>query len=180
MSGWLRGFFDGEGHVRFGRVYRRDSGHWATCRYVAVGNTDIHLLARCCEYLSALGIHYTRFNEIRREGRKPFSTLHIVREKDLLLFIKHVGLSAPRKVAALRLIEQWIKRDRMAVWSQRREFMLDLWKRGHSCRCISRRLGFKEGGHAKVGWALRRFGINAVGSSKGKKHCCRPHTGHRS
>jgi hypothetical protein len=161
MAGWLRGFFDGEGSARFSH-YFRTNGRRATHCYLSVGNTDTALQMRCCEYLSAFGIGFTEFSENasqRRKGRKPFFILHIVRQSEILKFSELVGFSAPHKVEALKQMVAWINRDRQAIWNDRKEFMVNLWNGGHSCRCIARRLNYQKGGHARVGRALRMWNI---------------------
>jgi len=165
MAGWLRGFFDGEGSVSF---RKESSGRKHTAYYLTVTNTDALLMDTCQEYLAMLGIEFSEWSIRRRRNRKPCRTLHICRADSIRIYAEKVGFMAPEKAARLKQIMEWINRP--TVGEKLLPRIQELYRAGHSLRCIGKQLGYKPGFHGRFRTLLIASGVEI---SRTRNHCCR-------
>lgn len=144
MSGWLRGFFDGEGSV----VFKTSAGGKRHASYyLSVVNTDLALMNTVRDYLDALGVGHSDFSQRTREGKKPCYGLHIQRAEDILLFAQEVGFGSVDKQSTLDIIVSWITRPQGYY---RMDELFGLRQQGLSFREIAKLMGLKEGVHSHL------------------------------
>ena len=120
MAGWLAGFFDGEGSVRFARYTRKDTGNRAVATYLTVCNTDKGLLDTAREYLDKLGIGYSEYEQKRSSKsdgykRKPLYLFHITKQSEIVKFAKLIGLRHSEKSKRLQSIVEHVNRPRHKI-----------------------------------------------------------------
>jgi LAGLIDADG-like domain len=167
-AGWIAGFWDGEGSVKFSTHCH---GKKHTSYYLSVGNTDPALIATCAAYLTDLGIPFSKFEQRDRRRRKPFIVFHICQADAIRRFHRLIPICAPEKKRRLEEIVEWINRPHVSVWEQRRERIETLWAEGHSINCIVHQLGLKGAFFPDLKKHLAEWGIQPPPQGRGRKHC---------
>jgi intein/homing endonuclease len=110
MSGWLQGFFDGEGcAVLWKKPW--PNGNLRTRYCVVAANTDWSLVRTCSEYLDSLGISHKINGPYQyRKDRKPNWRILITKGANIVAFSDQVGFASPEKAGVLSELVAWIKR----------------------------------------------------------------------
>lgn len=102
---FLRGFFDGEGHVGGHKRGKYVYG------YIGAKNTNFEVMKYGGELLDRLSIYHSLYRvKERKRNCKPYLMLFINRERDVKRFHEMVGFSINRKIRKLdKLIQRRIR-----------------------------------------------------------------------
>lgn len=172
MAGWLAGFFDGEGSVRFARYRRKDTGNRAVATYLSVCNTDKGVLDTAREYLDKLGIGYCEYEQRQRSQkdgyrRKPLYSFHITKQSDIVKFADLVGLRHAEKAIRLKQIVDHVNRPRYKLDGVMDQLVEMYYERQMSTRDIAVAMGYKPGYHNTISLAMRRRGYRLRSQAEG-------------
>lgn len=174
IAGWIAGFWDGEGSIS---IRKETNGKKHTTYYLSVGNTDLELMECCVQYLEALGIEHTEFEQRVRHGRKQFFIVHICKAEAIKRFAELIPIKSQDKVNKLKKIVEWIDRPKFIQrFAFEHESKLRELYPNHTIRCIVTKLGFKQGCHHKVTQALKVLGIWSPRFHQGLACNCRRET----
>ncbi len=112
--GWLRGFFDGEGSVRF-RDYPNRRGYVDWCREIYAVNTDYVLIQKASTFLELLSVPF-RINKTRmpyhKDSPKFLFKVRISTRVGVLAFHQEVGFTTAWKIERLQRLVVWLNRPR--------------------------------------------------------------------
>ena len=113
IRGWLRGFYDGEGSVRFA-PYRNGQGYMQICWEIYAVNTDYDLIQKGVDFLTVLGIPF-KINETKmpyHDRKKVLYKIRIGTREGGLKFHELVGFTASWKAARLEGLVGWLRRPK--------------------------------------------------------------------
>jgi len=170
-TGWISGFFDGEGNASFRSPKNRKHGSF---KYeVAMSNTDLHLIEMCQNALNALGIGNRCSAPYKTQGHKPIYRVNISKQADIRKFIALIPVFSPHKVAALQSMLQYFDRSshkHKCPSLPSPELLTELYiEKQLTLEEIAKILGYGQGARYYIAGILDRYHIPRRANSENRR-----------